>query len=414
MISRCLLRRQVLAAITLMVLLTWLLYRPDTSVQEISLLEHRYPLLFQRVHTNSATGGAWYIPPGWTNETDPIPKTIIDAAEHASRAASTIAHRQIPYSSIPLIVHQTWKSTRVDTWPHEIRQSTEKWLRVVNGQMAYFLWDDEGVAEFIRRFEPALEEQFYALPSHVEQSDVFRVLVSKWIGGVYADIDTEPLQSPAAWITRADITPWEDLETGRVYNSTHPVQGIVGLEADCPPDGDSYWRMGYLLPTQLTQWAFAWAPGHPVLQTFIDHLFGELQSVSSHHAGEPRSQSTQAELEAMDPIALTGPVAFTHAVQSWLGGRTGLRWNALSGLQDGGRSKLVDDVLVLPITGFSPGRGKYGNMGSKPITDPAARLLHRAQGSWRAFNLRVEYGKFCRTVFGRCRYWSKVPKGLFL
>lgn len=110
--------------------------------------------------------------------------------------------------------------------------------------------------------------------------------------------------------------------------------------------------MGYLLPTQLTQWAFAWAPGHPVLQTFIDHIFEEVQTVSAHHAGQLHSQSTQTELQGLDPIALTGPVAFTHAVQSWLGTTTGLRWNALSGLQDGGKSKLVEDILVLPITGF--------------------------------------------------------------
>lgn len=57
MTSRYLLRRPVLAALTLVVLLTWFFYRSDTSVQEISLLEHRYPLLFQRVHTNSAIGG---------------------------------------------------------------------------------------------------------------------------------------------------------------------------------------------------------------------------------------------------------------------------------------------------------------------------------------------------------------------
>jgi hypothetical protein len=48
-------------------------------------------------------------------------------------------------------------------------------------------------------------------------------------------------------------------------------------------------------------------------------------------------------------------------------------------------------------------------MGSKPITDPDARVLHRGQGSWKTINLKVELGKFCRTVFGGCRDWSKVP-----
>lgn len=48
-------------------------------------------------------------------------------------------------------------------------------------------------------------------------------------------------------------------------------------------------------------------------------------------------------------------------------------------------------------------------MGSKPVTDPSARLRHLAQGSWRNFDWKVEMGKFCRTVLGRCRDWSKTP-----
>lgn len=47
-------------------------------------------------------------------------------------------------------------------------------------------------------------------------------------------------------------------------------------------------------------------------------------------------------------------------------------------------------------------------MGSKPIDDHDARLQHLAQGSWRSFNLQVEFGKFCRTFFGLCRDWPKV------
>ncbi|OJJ66254.1 hypothetical protein ASPBRDRAFT_59925 [Aspergillus brasiliensis CBS 101740] len=401
MIWRYVLRRPLLGALFVLVLFTWLLQRPDTSVEVISLVQEQYPLLFERVHTNTHSGGAWYIPPTWTNKTSQHPENIVDAAEEALRLVKTTPKRQIPHSSIPLIIHQTWKNTRVDTWPHVLQQSTEKWLHTADEQMAYFLWDDDGIRQFIRRFEPEREKLFYSLPSNVEQSDVFRVLVSKWIGGVYADIDTEPLQSPVSWITEADIAPWQDHETGRAFNSTESVHAIVGLEADCPPSSDTYWRMGYMLPVQLTQWAFAWAPGHPILQVFLDRLFAE-----------PVLQSQNSDLDALDPLTLTGPVAFTQAVQNWLEATVGLRWNALSGLQDGGKSKLVDDVLVLPITGFSPGRGRYGNMGSKPISDPSARLLHRAQGSWRNTNLRVEYGKFCRTVFGRCRTWSKVPQGL--
>lgn len=225
-----------------------------------------------------------------------------------------------------------------------------------------------------------------------------RHLAGQLLISQYGDMDTEPLRKPKSWINASDTQPWRDPGTGAVYRSTKPVRAIVGLEADCPPGSDLYWRMGYTHPVQLTQWAFAWAPGHPILQMFLDRFSAAMQERSN---------------QAVDPLVLTGPVAFTEAVQSWLVATTGLRWNALTGSHDGGRSKVVEDVLVLPITGFSPGRGRYGNMGSKPVTDPSARLRHRAQGSWRKFDLLVEYGKFCRTVFGRCRNWTKVPHTSF-
>ncbi|PWY73058.1 glycosyl transferase [Aspergillus heteromorphus CBS 117.55] len=407
MIWRGLCRRPLLLAIAMVVCFTWLFYRSDTLGDEVSLLERHHPLLFRYVHTNSALGGAWYIPRDWLSDTDHHPGGIVDAAQLALRAARSSVERQIPHSSIPLIVHQTWKNTRIDTWPRPIRHSTERWLRMIDGKAAYILWDDDGVAQFIQRFESELEEQFFAL-SPVERADVFRVLVSKWIGGVYADMDTEPLRSPADWISHSDLLPWQDPEAGKMYNSPGPVNAILGVEADCPSNSDDYWRMGYLHPLQLTQWAFAWAPGHPILQTFVDRLTAQLRTIMDQNGGLQTMSARQA-LRSLDPIALTGPGAITQATQSWLETTADLRWTALSGLHDNGTSKLVDDVLILPITGFSPGRRGYGNMGSKPISDPSARLLHRAQGSWRAFDLRVEYGKFCRTMFGRCRHWSKVP-----
>ena len=63
---------------------------------------------------------------------------------------------------------------------------------VGGGNTAYFLWDDSGIAQFMRRFEPELESQFYALPNNVERSDVFRILVSKWIGGIVSSSTITP------------------------------------------------------------------------------------------------------------------------------------------------------------------------------------------------------------------------------
>jgi hypothetical protein len=160
----------------------------------------------------------------------------------------------------------------------------------------------------------------------------------------------------------------------------------------------------------------------------MDRLHGYLDEVAVHHEGNLTTSAASQELYYADPLVLTGPSAITEVTQDWLEDRVGLRWNALTGLYDGGKSKLVDDIMILPITGFryatlfwqtiqlvanheySPGRGPYGNMGSKPLNDPDARLQHLAQGSWKGFNLRVEMGKFCRTFLGLCKDWSKTWK----
>ena len=236
-----------------------------------------------------------------------------------------------------------------------------------------------------------------------------------------------------------DISEWTDPSTGTTYSqqgSTNasfpkqdpikPVSLILGIEADNDEQGDSYWRMGYTYPVQLTQWSLAASAKQPVLDHFLANFRAKVQDILDNGGG---GQKSLTALRNQDPLELTGPVAITKATMEWLGEKTGLRWQGLSGIEDGGRSKVVLDTLILPITGFryvyslthiylptnkqltnenSPGRGRYGNMGSKALTDIDARVQHAAQGSWRKFNLKVEMGKACRTLFGMCKDWSKV------
>ncbi|KAL3472478.1 hypothetical protein BJX99DRAFT_272886 [Aspergillus californicus] len=406
------LKRFALLAFSLTFLFTWHFYE---RIQPVVLdFDTEYPLLSKHIKGGKVEGGAWHLPEEWTTEkADTSITTIVAAAQLALSASKSHPQRQIPYSTIPRIIHQTWKDTNPESWPGTFRDSAEKWLGAVEASnTAYLFWDDDGVTQFMRHFESDFQEEFYALPSNVERSDVFRVLVCKWIGGIYVDMDTEPLTAPSEWITEEDLIPWTDPDTGTLYNPSKSIQGIVGIEADCPPDTDGYWRAGYFFPVQLTQWSFAWAPGHPILELFIDRLRATMRDATKVAAlnNQPLlpEASSQFDLRDIDPVNLTGPIAFTDSVRSWLDMKTDLRWNALSGLDDGGVSKVVEDILVLPITGFSPGRGRYANMGSKPITDPSARLYHHAEGSWRKISLKVEYGKVCRKLFGLCRDWSKV------
>lgn len=106
--------------------------------------------------------------------------------------------------------------------------------------------------------------------------------------------------------------------------------------------------MGYDYPVQLTNWAMASAPQHPVLYRFMDRLQDKLeaekQAVLNSSSGKFPTEH--------DPLTRTGPAAVTETTMKWLQKQVGLRWNALTGLYDGGKAKLASDVLVLPMTGF--------------------------------------------------------------
>ena len=111
--------------------------------------------------------------------------------------------------------------------------------------------------------------------------------------------------------------------------------------------------MGYTYPIQLTQWALASAPGHPALGQFMDNLRAEvrLEKEEKEEKASVGLDSSSSSSRA-DPLTRTGPAAVTLATMQWLEKEVDFRWNSLTGLKDGGRAKLVQDVLILPITGF--------------------------------------------------------------
>jgi len=368
---------------------------------------------------------------------------IIDAAECATSLAVTNGNF-LKRSQIPLVVHQTWKTASTDDWSVLIRECIGRWLAFATGhdvtepdEMAWFLWDDDGVEALVSTYESDLKPLFEMLPYPVEKSDVFRVLVLKWFGGVYGDIDSQPLQHPNSWIHADELLDWgswgsNTSTTHALHTSAYPaytvprnapanytvhagltdtlslrrtpaVTAIYGIEADNPPEPDTaYWRMGYSYPVQVTNWAFAMAPHHHSAEQYLLNL----QSFVSSTQGK--------SLKAIDPLDITGPPAITKALQDIaLEDNPSFDWQTLSGRNGdppGGIGKIIaGDTLILPITGFNPGRGWLHNMGSRSFGDPNARLKHAAAGSWRAPDLKVHYGKFCRTVLGMCRDWKKIP-----
>ena len=439
---RCILTRRVVLSLMLAVLSICLLLRSARlkskhEADEVSKIE--------RMEYARNVVGSWHIPPTWLHRTDsstvqyPLTSnaSALEAAEHASELAIS-QQAFLNRSEIPLIIHHLWFGPREEAWQAIVPDSVSKWIcaarqsgcgSLSGPEMAWIFWDSDSIREFMRKYELDLYKDFQSLPYAVEKSDVFRIVVLKWLGGVYADADSEPLKHPYEWIYESDLTPWKEASLNRSHalpkggleahgettdyrpnqemishrsaDSSSPINAILGVEADAPDP--AYWRRGFRFAVQLTNWALAMSPHHPVATQYIQNL--QWQIVQS-----------QSSLSSIDPVNITGPAALTAAVRDVTQkDEASLPWEALSGLNGdpkGGRGKVVNgDTLILPITGFNPGRPWWKSMGSQAITHPNARLRHAFVSSWRkGTTLKVEYGKFCRQWFGMCRYWSQFPE----
>ncbi|KAG5655090.1 hypothetical protein KAF25_000213, partial [Fusarium avenaceum] len=332
-------RIRLLAFVSFFIAATWtLLITSPLPCSPEKDIARDYPLIYRHIHSFNGTGGG----------------NILDAARIASQSALSKRERRVPFSNIPLIVHQTWKTTTVNDWNPRILPWVEIWMKnsiyVEHGpSMAYLFWDDTGMRALVEEFDRDFLERYDSILTPIERSDVFRILVIKHFGGIYGDLDTELIRHPATWINGSDIATWTDLKTGKSYGyfndsvrldyESKAVNLLWGLEADNDPESDAYWRQSYTYPQQLSQWAFAAAPQHPVFSRYMDNL-------------RNYTKDNETAAQNSDPLKRTGPAAVTFATKSWPEDGLGFRWTSLTGVKDGGKSKLVDDILILPITGF--------------------------------------------------------------
>lgn len=73
----------------------------------------------------------------------------------------------------------------------------------------------------------------------------------------------------------------------------------------------------------------------------------------------------------------TGPGIFTDYVFKYLNQVVEVDWRLFTGME---QPIAIDDVLVLPITSFSP---DVNQMGAKSSGDPMAFAKHMFSGSWK-------------------------------
>ena len=259
---------------------------------------------------------------------------------------------------LPPLVHLTWKS-KTDLPPYG-EANVAKW-RQLNPGHTVRLYDDADIEAFVRRHCAELAP-FWSLLKPVQRADVFRYAVMWKEGGVYADLDVEPLRPIDEWVMSGtrDTLHWRS------------VKVLIGWEEITErPD----WKGYFASPMQLCQWTLASAPGHALWQ----HVLTEI--LLFYQAGK------YVALKSV--IRSTGPGMFSAAVKSFLkrehGAAIGEPPLTLQALK---RANLhVADVLVLKKTAFAgvPGDAEDTSLvrhmfaGSWKTPAPAAAVMIRAK-----------------------------------
>ncbi|KAJ3292053.1 membrane-bound alpha-1,6- mannosyltransferase Initiation-specific [Rhizoclosmatium sp. JEL0117] len=222
---------------------------------------------------------------------------------------------------IPKLIHQTYKTkdrTRIES---SRLAYMDTWI-TMNPGFNYTVWTDDEMWRFVRdNYGTRVQLAYKKLPMVVQKADFFRYLVVNKYGGYYTDTDTRCARNLNWW---------------RIDHEKEDVQFIVGVEWYVPPPDFPH------VPISVTQWAFASAPNHPILQLMIETVTNTILS------GPAKDLSDTSKV-----VEITGPVQWTRVIRAFMESRGG-------SLEAIGKGESVfygaeEGVLILPPIAFSPG-----------------------------------------------------------
>ncbi|KAI3326896.1 glycosyltransferase family 32 protein [Xylariaceae sp. AK1471] len=271
---------------------------------------------------------------------------------------------QYPYdveTKFPAYIWQTWKTSPADG-EFGFRDQEASWSYHHPGFIHEVITDQVAVHMLRLLYAPIPEilEAYDALPEPVLKADFFRYLILLARGGIYSDIDTVALQSALDWVP--DTVPQKSIGL------------VIGIEAD--PDRPD-WKDWYSRRIQFCQWTIQAKPGHPVLRDIVSRITAETLKRKKEGTFVSKEKSI---------VEFTGPAIWTDTIFDYFndpryfemkrsaGEITYLNFTGMT------TSKKVGDVVVLPITGFSPG---VQQMGAKDYDDPMAFVKHDFEGTWK-------------------------------
>ncbi|POR33679.1 Initiation-specific alpha-1,6-mannosyltransferase [Tolypocladium paradoxum] len=289
-------------------------------------------------------------------------KPMTDMSRMSTYDKLTYAYPYDIATKFPAYIWQTWKMTPGEG-DFEFREQEASWTVQHPGFIHEVVTDDVAVSllRLLYASVPEITEAYHALPLPVLKADFFRYLILYARGGIYSDIDTFAIKSALEW-----VPPQIPRET---------VGLVVGIEADADrPD----WADWYSRRIQFCQWTIQSKPGHPALRDIITRITNA--TLTMKRAGR------LAGFKGKDVVDLTGPAVWTDTIMDYFNderffdmksSKGKIDWRNFTGMET---SKRVGDVVVLPITSFSPG---VEQMGAKDYDDPMAFVKHDFEGTWK-------------------------------
>jgi alpha 1,6-mannosyltransferase len=291
------------------------------------------------------------------------PKTQISLDALRQKPLREQLEYQFPYdvdSKTPAYIWQTWKYTPAQgEFSDTFREAEATWT-VHHPSFVHEVITDNVAVHLIRHLYasvPEVLEAYNALPLPVLKADFFRYLILLARGGIYSDIDTSALKSAADWIPH-DVP-------------ANSYGMVIGIEAD--PDRPD-WAQWYSRRIQFCQWTIQSKPGHPILVDVVSNITRETLN---------RKKSGTLSKDHKGIIEFTGPAVWTDSIFNYFNNpdyfdmstsKGNITWENFTGMK---APKKVGDVIVLPITSFSPG---IKTMGAGEEDDPMAFVKHQFEG----------------------------------
>ncbi|EMG50347.1 HOC1 putative glycosyltransferase HOC1 [Candida maltosa Xu316] len=244
-----------------------------------------------------------------------------------------------PYDAearFPAYIWQTWKHGLNDEkFDEKYREGERQWA-YKNPGFVHELFNDDTAHTMVRylyKQVPEVIETFEKFPEVILKMDFFRYLILFAKGGVYADIDTFPIQPIPNWIPE-NVSP---LDIGL----------IVGIESD---SNSPNWRQDSVRRLQFGQFIMQCKPGHPILREIIAQIVDYSRKLDTPELTGNTNEKIQTIMK------WTGSARFTDVVFQYLndyllsGIFETINWQQLHNLNV---PKLMGDVLVLPQKTFA-------------------------------------------------------------